>query len=310
MRLSPDSPPPQSRGADFFRKRDFSLADAALSDPSRWRWISALDTGGSPAVRHPRHLRWSKIRGHTHTPAHREIMLTLQGKAVYSYGEEIYQREPGTVFLLDARERRDLQGAPWKRDFRCLWLEMHGRNRLSHYINHCDIRGRHRRVPPIGMVSGDLVELVNGAWDQSLAQPGNPAVRQLFHSAVSTLLLFVLGSPAPASANEMQQKIILSIVEYIDAHLAEKLSLKSLARLAGYSPHHFHRLFARTTGQTPVAFVNAARFRAAREMLRQGLTVEAIADTVGFSSVSYFSEFFKQQAGMAPGAWRKACSTR
>lgn len=118
-------------------------------------------------------------------------------------------------------------------------------------------------------------------------------------------MLTVRGSASPASIGGTQQEIIQSLVETIEAHHDEKLRRHSLARMTGYIAHYFHRLFAAYTGQTPTAFVNAVRFRRAQELLRQGYTVEAAGSAVGFSSTSYFSEFFKRRSGMSPGAWRQ-----
>lgn len=288
---------------DFSRHLE-SPPSPDLQDAARWRWISTFFPDQDQQTRHPRHARWIRGRGNTHAPAHREVMLTLRGNAIYSLENAFYQRTPGTVILLNHHERRDLKGAPWKQDFSCLWLQLHGRNRLTYYFNHCDPQGRHRHEPPIGIVSGEPVQLLNEAWDHCASHPDDTLARSLLRSVVSGPLLTILGSPSPAPANGMQQEIIRSVMDYIETHPAEKLSLHSLARMAGYSPHHFHRLFSAYTGQTPVAFVNAVRFRMSQDLLRKGLTVEAVAEAVGYASTSYFSDFFKLHAGLSPGAWR------
>jgi len=296
---------PASTRFDFSRHLG-SPVPPGLQDADRWKWISTFLPTQGQQTRHPRHARWIRVRGNTHAPAHREVMLTLRGDAIYSLENAFYQRTPGTVILLDHHERRDLKGALWKRDFSCLWLQLHGRNRLTYYFNHCDAQGRHRHEAPVGIVSGEPVQLLNEAWDHCVNHPEDPLGRSLLRSAVTGPLLTILGRPTPASANHMQQEIIRSIIDYIETHPAEKLSLHSLARMAGYSPHHFHRLFSAYAGRTPVAFVNAVRFRRARELLQQGFTVEAVAEAVGFASTSYFSDFFKHQSGFPPGAWRLA----
>lgn len=296
---------PDPARLDFSRHLD-SPVPSDLQDSGRWRWVASFLPAPQKPLRHPRHAHWITVRGNTHAPAHREVMLTLRGSAMYWLEGTLYHRTPGTVILLDHHERRDLKGAPWKRDFSCLWLQLHGRNRLTYYLNHCDAQGRHRHEPPVGIVSGEAVQLLNDTWDHCLSNPGDLMAWSLLRSTVTMPLLNILGSPASASANRMQQEIIRSVIAYIEAHPAEKLSLHSLARLAGYSPHHFHRLFCAHAGQTPVAFINAVRFRRARDLLHQGLTVEAVAEAVGFSSTSYFSSFFKLQSGLSPGAWRQS----
>lgn len=288
---------------DFSRHLDSPVAPG-LSDATRWRWISTLLPSEGEQTRHARHAGWIRVHGNTHAPAHREVMVTLRGNAIYWLEDVFYHRSPGTVILLNQHERRDLKGAPWKRDFSCLWLQLHGRNRVTYFLNHCDAQGLYRHEAPLGIVCGELVQLLNEAWDHCAGHPDDAMGWSLLRSAVSVPVLTILGSAAPAPANGMQREIIRSVIDYIETHPAEKLGLHRLAGIAGYSPHHFHRLFCAYAGQTPVAFVNAARFRRSQDLLRQGLSVEAAAEASGYASTSYFSDFFKLRAGLSPGAWR------
>ena len=67
--------------------------------------------------------------------------------------------------------------------------------------------------------------------------------------------------------------------------------LATLAREAGLSPHHFHRVFKAVTGLTPKAYVQAHRGKALREALaRPGATVVEAAFDAGFNAASRFYE--------------------
>lgn len=84
----------------------------------------------------------------------------------------------------------------------------------------------------------------------------------------------------------------------------EPPSLADLADAAGYSPHHFHRLFARATGVTPAAYVRARRARAMEGSLERSDTVtEAIYDA-GYSGPARFYDDAKSRLGMTPSTWR------
>lgn len=243
------------------------------------------------------------VKGHTHTPALREIMFTLQGEAAYSFQGRVYLRSPGTVILLDRYERRDLKGAVHKKNFGCLWLQFLGRDRITYHISRCDPRGRYQHNPAALIRSGESVRLISDAWDHVVAHPSDCISASLFRSSITTFILEILGRTAPVARPNAQAQIIASIVEYIHSHLGDELSLASLARLAGYSQFFFHRLFVRHTGQTPVAYINAARLILAKELLLKNQTVESVSAAVGFSSVSYFNHFFKQRTGFAPRTW-------
>lgn len=48
-------------------------------------------------------------------------------------------------------------------------------------------------------------------------------------------------------------------LSFIETHLDEDLSLARVAREAGYSPYHFHRLFEQLTGETLAAYIRRLR---------------------------------------------------
>jgi AraC family transcriptional regulator of adaptative response/methylated-DNA-[protein]-cysteine methyltransferase len=80
--------------------------------------------------------------------------------------------------------------------------------------------------------------------------------------------------------------------------------LAALAKRAGLSPYHFHRVFKATTGVTPKAYAAAHRAKRVRDELTGSRTVtEAIYDA-GFNSASRFYETSGQFLGMTPTDFR------
>ena len=81
-------------------------------------------------------------------------------------------------------------------------------------------------------------------------------------------------------------------------------ALGELADAVGYSPHHFHRLFKRATGVTPMAFARAKRAEGLGPSLhRNGRVTDAIYDA-GYSGPARFYADAKTRLGMTPSAWR------
>jgi len=84
----------------------------------------------------------------------------------------------------------------------------------------------------------------------------------------------------------------------------ESPSLTSLAKRAGLSPHHFHRVFKAITGLTPKDYAAAHRGNKVRAELRKSASVtEAIYDA-GYNSGSRFYEKSKSLLGMTPTRYR------
>jgi AraC family transcriptional regulator of adaptative response/methylated-DNA-[protein]-cysteine methyltransferase len=85
----------------------------------------------------------------------------------------------------------------------------------------------------------------------------------------------------------------------------ETPSLATLARRAGMSPYHFHRVFKAVTGVTPRAYAAAHRTkRVRRELEKEGKTVTAAIYDAGFNSGGRFYETSHQLLGMTPGHYR------
>lgn len=94
--------------------------------------------------------------------------------------------------------------------------------------------------------------------------------------------------------------------DYIERNLDGDLSLETVARVAAFSPFHFHRQFAAFFGMSLHQFVHAARLcRAAQHLAdRQGRALMEIAFDAGFQSPDSFGRAFRQAFGQAPGAFR------
>lgn len=81
-------------------------------------------------------------------------------------------------------------------------------------------------------------------------------------------------------------------------------SLAALAKAAGLSPHHFHRVFKAATGLTPIAYARAHRARRLRDALPASATVTEAVYEAGFNSAGRFYEGADDILGMTPTAFR------
>jgi len=99
------------------------------------------------------------------------------------------------------------------------------------------------------------------------------------------------------------EQAIEAAIKFIEG--SEELpSLDAIAAVAGYAPHHFHRLFKRATGVTPAAYARALRARRTSDALKETDTVtEAIYDG-GYSAPARFYAEAPKRLGMTPSAWR------
>lgn len=96
------------------------------------------------------------------------------------------------------------------------------------------------------------------------------------------------------------------ILSYIDHHSAERLTMEKISSAGGISQSKCFNLFSRFIGQTPLTCLTLRRLRESQELLATtDLTVGQIAEQVGFSGSSYFSERFRQYYKCSPREYRR-----
>ena len=92
---------------------------------------------------------------------------------------------------------------------------------------------------------------------------------------------------------------------YIEAHSAEKFSLKEMAGALFVNGSYLLRVFKRRTGMTPLSYHHRVRCQKAKELLvRTDRTISQIGEAVGFVSSSHFTHIFRQTEGCTPSEYR------
>ena len=106
----------------------------------------------------------------------------------------------------------------------------------------------------------------------------------------------------PANALEK----LLPVLVHIQANLDEDLSLDAIAKLAGLSPFHFHRLFRSTIGETLKQYTQRLRLeRAANRLVIHDTSILDVALDSGFHSHETFSREFKRRFKVTPRSYRE-----
>jgi AraC family transcriptional regulator len=106
----------------------------------------------------------------------------------------------------------------------------------------------------------------------------------------------------PRESTEIYRRRVNRVIDHIKDHLTEPLPIESLARLAHFSPFHFHRIFRSFVGEPLHAFIRRLRLEQAVFLMQHGpkATLTAVALRCGFASSSDFSRAFKQAYGFSP----------
>lgn len=97
-----------------------------------------------------------------------------------------------------------------------------------------------------------------------------------------------------------------NVLDYIEIHYAQTISVEELAKICCFSEYHFMRFFKKHMNMTCVEYVNNVRLEKAVELFEQGNTsILEVSLSVGFHNLSYFHRAFKNKYGMTPCSFIK-----
>lgn len=100
-------------------------------------------------------------------------------------------------------------------------------------------------------------------------------------------------------------QVILETARWIEGRLREDLPVPAIAAKAGYSLHHFTRLFAAVIGMPPKEYVLRRKLSEAARDLAGGMRVTDTAYEWGFGDPDSFSRAFRRELGCSPSAVRR-----
>ena len=110
----------------------------------------------------------------------------------------------------------------------------------------------------------------------------------------------------PLEIKAQQRTLSAQIMQWIEANYAGKFSLDALARDIGLSRSYTSRIFRQQTGGSIHEYLLTRRLKRGCDLLRTtDLSVDAVAEKVGFSDATYFITCFKKMMQQTPLQYRK-----
>eukprot|EP01039_Chlorochromonas_danica_P013243 gene13243-15291_t len=160
------------------------------------------------------------------------------------------------------------------------------------------------RSEMIADTTGRDGEIAN-ALSQLLDPPPLSCASETFIRAKATELLCLLSEPRKTKLELMD--IVSSVKAQISADLSAPLDIDALARRSGISSRHLTRLFKARTGVTLREYLRERRLNVAAELLsRTEVSVQDIADEVGFADAPQLCKQFRSRFGQTPVGYRRA----
>ncbi|WP_293684832.1 AraC family transcriptional regulator [Spirosoma sp. 48-14] len=99
---------------------------------------------------------------------------------------------------------------------------------------------------------------------------------------------------------------LASVLQYVDSHLQDKLTVEQLAAKAHLHVDYFSRLFLGIVGVRPMDYIINKRLERAQFLIMTSpMALKEVAESVGIPSIYYFSRLFKRRFGIPPGQYRE-----
>ena len=143
------------------------------------------------------------------------------------------------------------------------------------------------------------------------AREGQPGWEDVCQNLLEAILLrlrrredFALSAAVPVGPRANRE--CDQVRRYIDNHFKEDLSLDQLAGLVHINKYYLSHAFRREFGTSPISYLISRRIQESRFLLCEtDHTLSQIAQILGFSSLSYFSQSFRRLEGVSPMEYRK-----
>ena len=149
---------------------------------------------------------------------------------------------------------------------------------------------------------GDLANLFNNI-EVELSQ--NELGKSLILDSYINIILCKLFRKIFVKDSDKDLLIPQDILDYINEHFNEKISLNDLSQRCFYNPAYFSRLFKKAFNMSFTDYIMDIRLKHCCELLKNSdYTIDRIIEECGFSDRNTFYERFKNKYGCTPSEYR------
>jgi AraC family transcriptional regulator len=229
------------------------------------------------------------------------LQHTLSGAGRLRYEKRIMEVRPGQTMLLkfphDNRYWLPPDGA-WE----FFWLCLNGREVTRLWR---EVLDRHGPVVSLSPAAQDrLAGFCLAALRQ---QAATPARASALAYAASMVIAEELLPWAEAPVRADRPPSLERAISLCQADLVRSLDVGRMAQAAGYSRHHFSRMFSAHQGLSPARYVLRLRLEeAARQLRSDPAPIKIIARRSGFTDANYFGKVFRKHFGIGPRDFRRS----
>ncbi len=244
-----------------------------------------------------------------------EILRILEGTMQISLDDGQHTLEKGDLLLIRGGTLHG--GEPENCIYECLVFDLYGIYRTMEMVKPY-LRPFYRQtcLPRSLYRAGSYDEITSAAEALMRAfANGSPCLALETVAGLSRFFAGIYSAGAfetAPSGGDGSRRIdwIKPVLEYIESHYNQSLTLEDLARVAGMNPKYFCRVFRGLTHHSPVDYLNFYRIEQAAHFLDSTeLSITEVGNRCGFWESSYFTKVFRKYKGVTPIQYRKTVRT-
>ena len=231
------------------------------------------------------------------------IGVVNRGAAATRYRHQHYQIPTGAIIVINPGELHT--GEPGS-DLGWAYRMFYPRADLLQQIS-SEVADRPHDVPffPSPVIADDFLAHWLNYLHMVLETQSSPIVEResLFLWLMTELVLRHADDPPSLGKVHEERKCVARVRDYIETHYAEDISLQQLAQLVNFNSCYLLRLFTKSLGLPPHAYLNQVRIRHAKRLLAGGYPISEAACQTGFVDQSHLTKRFKRVYGITPGQY-------
>ena len=242
-----------------------------------------------------------------------EVNFLISGDVTYVIESRVYHVRPGQMLLINPRELHQVyiqpDAAPYERYM--LWISPELLQNLSseqtdlcrcfdlnrpNYGNLLHLSSEQRKTVP-AMIETLLREQNHPSYGSDLLQ------KNLLTELMIHINRLVDQSSATAQSSPDSQPLVARVIDYINDHYHEALSLDLIAERFFVSKYHLSHEFTRQMGTGIYQYIQKKRLLIARQLMAQGQKPVDVYALCGFGDYAAFFRAFRKVYGLSPRAY-------
>lgn len=238
-----------------------------------------------------------------------KILIFLSGDVTYSIEGRSYALEPNDIVFVnagevhrpvihsaDAYERIIIYVSP-------SFLESYQEDAYDLGLCFKQAHQKQSHVLRVNSFRGSSLGNVTERLEQSLHD--SDYANELYHDLLFLEFMIQLNRAAihhniDYISNSSSNEKILSVLDYLNEHLTEELTIDGIAEKFFLSRYYLMHTFKEETGYTIGSYLSTKRLKLARELIRNGTPITEACYACGFKNYSTFSRAYKKSFGNAP----------